>query len=104
MVCFCALFRIVGFVVYFVLVALLIAISTSGNSENILHALEEAKALGCQTLGFSGNDGGKMHQYCTVNLIVPSDNTPRIQEMHILFGHILCHTVDEAFSKTKGKK
>lgn len=83
---------------------LLIAISTSGNSENILYALKEAQNLGCKTLGFSGNNGGEMNNYCTLNLIVPSNNTPRIQEMHILFGHILCHNVDNAFRKTKGKK
>jgi D-sedoheptulose 7-phosphate isomerase len=76
---------------------LLLAISTSGNSENILRALEKAQDLGCKILGFSGHNGGKMHSYCTINLVVPSDNTPRIQEMHILFGHILCHTIDEAF-------
>jgi len=74
---------------------LLIAISTSGNSPNILNALETAKELGCKTLGFSGYEGGKMNQYCDINLIVPSNDTPRIQEMHILFGHILCQIVDD---------
>ncbi|MDQ7085074.1 MAG: D-sedoheptulose 7-phosphate isomerase [Sulfurovum sp.] len=68
---------------------LLIAISTSGNSENIVLALQSAKALGCETLGFSGHQGGKMNDLCDINLIVPSNDTPRIQEMHILFGHIL---------------
>lgn len=76
---------------------LLIGISTSGNSANVLSALKEAKSLGCKTLGFSGRDGGEMNELCDINLIVPSNDTPRIQEMHILFGHTICHLVDEAF-------
>jgi D-sedoheptulose 7-phosphate isomerase len=79
---------------------LLIAISTSGNSENILNALEVAKNLGCKTLGFSGKQGGEMNSYCNLNLVVPSNDTPRIQEMHILFGHILCQIVDNKFSES----
>jgi len=76
---------------------LLIGISTSGNSENILSALLLAKELGCQTLGMSGKSGGKMNEACQLNLVVPVDDTPRIQEMHILIGHILCQAVDDAF-------
>ena len=76
---------------------LLIGISTSGNSDNILSALSTAKELGCKTLGMSGKDGGAMNSICDLNLIVPSDDTPRIQEMHILIGHILCQAVDDAF-------
>jgi len=76
---------------------LLIGISTSGNSANIVSALKLAKELGCSTLGFSGRDGGKMNEVCDINLVVPSNNTPRIQEMHILFGHTICHIIDEAF-------
>jgi len=76
---------------------LLIGISTSGNSDNILSALNTAKELGCATLGLSGRDGGKMNEVCDINLVVPSDDTPRIQEMHILFGHTLCQIVDDAF-------
>jgi len=78
---------------------LLIAISTSGNSMNVMSALAVAKLLGCKTIGLSGNDGGEMNRLCHVNLIVPSDDTPRIQEMHILIGHIFCQAVDNAFSK-----
>ncbi len=77
---------------------LLIGISTSGNSANIISALNTAKALGCGTLGLTGRDGGKMNELCDVNLVVPSDDTPRIQEMHILFGHTLCQIVDDTFS------
>jgi D-sedoheptulose 7-phosphate isomerase len=77
---------------------LLIGISTSGNSDNIISALKLAKELGCATVGFSGRDGGKMNEVCDVNLVVPSDNTPRIQEMHILFGHTLCQIIDNELS------
>jgi len=76
---------------------LLIGISTSGNSENILSALSLAQELGCSTLGMSGKSGGKMNDSCDINLVVPSNDTPRIQEMHILIGHILCQAVDDAF-------
>ncbi len=74
---------------------LLIGISTSGNSENVLLALREAKRKGCRTIGLSGRDGGEMSGLCDVNIVVPSDDTPRIQEMHILIGHIICQAVDE---------
>lgn len=76
---------------------LFIGISTSGNSQGILNALESARKLGCKTLGLSGRDGGKMNGLCDLNIIVPSDVTARIQEMHILIGHILCKAVDDAF-------
>ena len=76
---------------------LLIGISTSGNSTNVLLALEQAKAIGCTTIGLTGNTGGKMNALCDINLIAPSNNTPRIQEMHILFGHILCQIVDASW-------
>jgi D-sedoheptulose 7-phosphate isomerase len=77
---------------------LLIGISTSGNSTNVLQALEEANARGCITVGFSGREGGAMNELCDLNIVIPSDDTPRIQEMHIMIGHILCQMVDEAFS------
>ncbi|KAA3617740.1 MAG: D-sedoheptulose 7-phosphate isomerase [Calditrichaeota bacterium] len=76
---------------------LLIGISTSGNSANVINALKMAKKLGCKTLGFSGNKGGKFSGECDLNLIVPSDVTARIQEMHILIGHIICQAIDDAF-------
>lgn len=77
---------------------LIIGISTSGNSKNIINALKIGKIIGCKTLGFSGNDGGEMNQVCDINLIVPSNDTPRIQEMHILFGHTICQIVDDGLS------
>src|SRR5471030_1649385 len=76
---------------------LFIGISTSGNSQGILNALMTAKELNCKTLGLSGRDGGKMNGLCDLNIIVPSDITARIQEMHILIGHILCKAVDDQF-------
>jgi D-sedoheptulose 7-phosphate isomerase len=76
---------------------LFIGISTSGNSQGILNALESAAKLGCKTIGLSGRNGGKMNGLCDLNIIVPSDITARIQEMHILIGHILCKAVDDSF-------
>jgi len=76
---------------------LLIGISTSGNSDNVTSALRLAQEMGCTTLGMSGRDGGAMNEVCTLNLVVPSFDTPRIQEMHILIGHIICQAVDDSF-------
>lgn len=76
---------------------LFIAISTSGNSENVIDALHTAKELNCKTLGLSGRDGGEMNNLCDLNIVVDSDTTARIQEMHILIGHIFCKAVDEIF-------
>ena len=76
---------------------LLIGISTSGESLNVVSALLLAKEMGAKTLGFSGKGGGKMNGVCDLNLVVPSEDTPRIQEMHILIGHILCQAVDDGF-------
>ncbi|MBN2964648.1 D-sedoheptulose 7-phosphate isomerase [Sulfurospirillum sp. T05] len=76
----------------------LVGISTSGNSPNVLRAFEKGKSLGCKSIGFSGRGGGVMAPLCDVNLIVPSNDTPRIQEMHGLIGHILCQAVDDAYA------
>jgi D-sedoheptulose 7-phosphate isomerase len=76
---------------------LFIGISTSGNSQGILNAFEAATKIGCKTLGLSGRDGGKMNGLCDLNIIVPSEVTARIQEMHILIGHILCKALDDLF-------
>jgi len=78
---------------------LLIGISTSGNSKNVINAFKIGKEMGCKILGFSGRDGGVMNNICDLNLIVPSDNTPRIQEMHILFGHTICQCIDNAYEE-----
>ncbi len=76
---------------------LLIGISTSGNSKNVMLAFEKAKEKGCTCLAMTGRDGGKMKPLADINVIVPSDNTPRIQEMHILIGHTICQGIDDAF-------
>lgn len=76
---------------------LLIAISTSGNSGNVVRALELARKIGIKTIGLSGRTGGAMNELCELNLVVPSNDTPRIQEMHIMIGHIICQAIDDAF-------
>ncbi|MDB5004665.1 MAG: gmhA1 [Mucilaginibacter sp.] len=76
---------------------LFIGISTSGNSEVVLKAFRSAKEINCKTLGLSGRDGGKMNDLCDLNIVVQGNVTARIQEMHILIGHILCKAVDDLF-------
>lgn len=72
-----------------------IGISTSGNSSNILFAIEECKKKGIYTIGFTGQTGGKMADICDLIIKVPSLETPRIQESHILIGHIICCIVED---------
>jgi len=74
-----------------------IGISTGGSSGNVISGLRTAKKLGCKLIGFSGRDGGEMNNLCDVNLIIPAEDTPRIQEMHIVIGHTICHLIDQAF-------
>ncbi len=76
---------------------LLIGISTSGNSPNVLLAFAEGKKIGCNIIALSGRDGGKMKSEADINLVVPSQTTARIQEMHILIGHILCTALDTQY-------
>ena len=73
---------------------ILLAISTSGNSKNLLSAVNDARDLGIYTAGLIGSDGGKLAALVDVALVVNSSVTPRIQEAHILAGHIICHLVD----------
>ncbi len=70
-------------------------ISTSGNSQNIINAFEVAKEKGITTVALVGRDGGKMGAMADIALIVPSDSTPRIQESHILIGHIICDIIEK---------
>ncbi len=77
----------------------LFAISTSGNSPNVLKAMEKAKSKGMSIIGLTGNAGGKMKNGCDINLIVPSANTPRIQESHITIIHIICELVEGGMFK-----
>jgi D-sedoheptulose 7-phosphate isomerase len=74
-----------------------IGISTSGSSANVISALKLASELNCKTIGFSGQDGGIMKDICDINLVAPSEDTPRIQEIHIIIGHTICHLIDQEF-------
>lgn len=73
----------------------LFGISTSGNSANVLNAAKVAKSLGAMVVGLSGRDGGALNQVSDVNLIMPDNDTPRIQELHILVIHILCDIIEQ---------
>ncbi|MFP4097180.1 MAG: D-sedoheptulose 7-phosphate isomerase [Alphaproteobacteria bacterium] len=79
----------------------IIAISTSGNSPNIINAIKTAKKRGITTIGLSGRDGGKMRDICDHILIVPSHTTARIQEMHTLLGHMLCGALEQKLELIK---
>jgi len=72
----------------------LICISTSGNSKNIINAVDKAKTKGIITIGLLGMGGGKLKEICHHNIIIPSDNVQRIQESHITVGHILCELTE----------
>ena len=74
---------------------LFIGISTSGNSKNIINAFISAKKMGITTVALVGRDGGEMAKIADIALIVPSDSTPRIQESHILIGHIICDVIEK---------
>ncbi len=74
----------------------LVALSTSGKSPNILRALQTARDLGMITIGLSGETGGKMGEFCKYLIKVPSVDTPRIQESHTLIGHIVCDIVEKS--------
>jgi D-sedoheptulose 7-phosphate isomerase len=71
-----------------------IAISTSGSSENILNGIEEARKKGIKIIGLTGKTGGKMNKLCDILINIPSDETPRIQEAHIMTGHVLCSAIE----------
>ncbi|HRP01418.1 MAG TPA: SIS domain-containing protein [Candidatus Kapabacteria bacterium] len=73
----------------------LVAITTSGNSENIIRAVEQAKKQNVLVIGLLGNGGGKVATMCDANVIVPSSITARVQESHILVGHIWCEMIEE---------
>ncbi|MFT6333731.1 MAG: D-sedoheptulose 7-phosphate isomerase [Saprospiraceae bacterium] len=73
---------------------IVIGLSTSGNSNNILKALKVAKEKKMITVGFTGEGGGRIAQYCDILVEIPSKDTPRIQECHMLIGHAICHIVE----------
>ncbi len=72
----------------------LVAISTSGNSQNIYQAINQAKEIGFSCIVLSGSTGGKIAEMADILINVPSDDTPRVQELHILIGHIICELVE----------
>jgi D-sedoheptulose 7-phosphate isomerase len=74
---------------------LLVGLSTSGNSPNVLRAMERAAVLGVQRVGLTGGSGGALRDCCELCLVVPSSSTARIQEAHILIGHLLCDLVEQ---------
>ena len=73
----------------------LIALSTSGNSENVVNAVKMANSLDMLSVGMSGGTGGKIKELCQHNIIIPSSNTARIQEAHIIVGHIFCQIIED---------
>ena len=74
---------------------ILVGISTSGNSPNVVKAIQKANELGMSTVGFTGKNGGAMRDICDIMICAPSDDTPRIQEAHILVGHIICQLIEQ---------
>ena len=86
------------YLIYYKSISYIYGISTGGTSPNIVKALTTANKRGCKTIGFSGKNGGEFNALCDVNLLVNSNDTPRIQEMHILIGHTICHLIEQEFS------
>jgi D-sedoheptulose 7-phosphate isomerase len=78
-----------------------IGLSTSGNSPNIIKAIESARKKGIKTIALIGKDGGKMKGMSDIDLIVPSNNTPRIQECHLMIMHIMCEVVENSMFEGK---
>lgn len=78
---------------------LLVTISTSGNSANLVLAARAARAKGCYTLAFLGGDGGRLANEVDSSIVVPSKNTARIQEMHIFIGHVLCELLERQLTE-----
>jgi len=81
-----------------------VAFSTSGNSENVVRALQAARAHGAKTLGLLGRDGGRCLALCDAALVVPSTNTARIQEVHGLALHVICEAAERRFKKGEGRR
>ena len=78
-----------------------VGISTSGNSANVVAGLEKAKQVGAKTIGLVGGNGGKVAEIADIVLVVPSSDTPRIQEGHITIGHIICDIVEDSLVAMK---
>ena len=73
----------------------LVGISTSGESLNVVNAIKKAKEIGLITIGFTGAKGGLVGKLCDITIKVPSEDTPKIQEAHILIGHVICQLIEE---------
>ena len=82
---------------------IVIAISTSGNSKNVINGLKTAKKFGAKTIGLLGNKGGKISKIVDISIIIPSNSTPRIQEAHRTVYHIICELVEDSISSNKDK-
>ncbi len=80
---------------------ILIGISTSGNSKNVINAIKKCKEMSIETIGLSGGSGGKMKELCDICICIPSDSTPRIQEAHITVGHVICEIVEREMFKSE---
>lgn len=80
---------------------ILIGLTTSGNSENVVRALQSAQSIGMTTVSLTGKDGGRAREYSDYLFNVPSTDTPRIQESHILIGHIICELVESQLFEDK---
>lgn len=76
-----------------------VGISTSGNSPNVIEAMKAAREVGAKTVAFTGRTGGKLRELVDICLRVPSDSTPRIQETHIAVGHVICSLIESALFK-----
>jgi D-sedoheptulose 7-phosphate isomerase len=82
----------------------LFCLSTSGNSKNVLRALKVAKQMGLSTIGMTGKGGGLMAQFCDVLVDVPSNSTPRVQEMHLVLYHYICERIEAALTSKLNEK
>lgn len=83
---------------------ILIGISTSGNSVNVYEAIKKAKEMGSLTIALLGKDGGSIKELADFSIVIPCNNTARIQECHILIGHILCELVEDKVQNLKSSK
>jgi D-sedoheptulose 7-phosphate isomerase len=81
----------------------LVALSTSGQSSNVVAAMESARVLGITNIGFTGRDGGKMADFCDLELRIPAHSTPRIQEAQLLLGHLLCQGIEASIFPEEGE-
>lgn len=82
----------------------LVGLSTSGNSKNIVNAFNKAKEMGIYTIGLTGSKGGDMKSVADSCICIPSDDTPRVQESHIMVGHIICEIIESTLFENPNKK